>query len=73
MTTQSGFLFYGYKFLSKPKDKNLYPLSFWDNNLYRLSRGVKSVPAVAINEKLVDCCKNSGIDMISLKEAGLGQ
>ena len=35
--------------------------------------GVKSIPAVAINGTLVDCCKNNGIDMESLKAAGLGQ
>ena len=34
--------------------------------------GVKSVPAVAINGKLVDCC-NNGIDIDALKAAGLGQ
>lgn len=35
--------------------------------------GVKSVPAVAINAKLVDCCNNGGIDYEALKRAGLGQ
>jgi protein-disulfide isomerase len=35
--------------------------------------GVKSVPAVAINGKLVDCCKNNEIDIESLKVTGLGQ
>ncbi|GAE35581.1 glutaredoxin [Halalkalibacter akibai] len=35
--------------------------------------GVKAVPAVAINGKLADCCKNNGIDIDSLKVAGLGQ
>jgi hypothetical protein len=35
--------------------------------------GVKAVPAVAINGKLVDCCKNNGIDIDALKAAGLGQ
>lgn len=35
--------------------------------------GVKSVPAVAINGKLVDCCSNRGIDYETLKRAGLGQ
>lgn len=35
--------------------------------------GVKSVPAVAINGKLVDCCKNRDIDYEALKRAGLGQ
>ncbi|MGE6718315.1 thioredoxin family protein [Peribacillus frigoritolerans] len=35
--------------------------------------GVKSVPAIAINGKLVDCCSNNGIDIDALKAAGLGQ
>ncbi len=35
--------------------------------------GIKSVPAVAINGKLVDCCNNRGIDYEALKRAGLGQ
>lgn len=34
--------------------------------------GVRSVPAVAIDGKLIDCCKN-GVDIESLKAAGLGQ
>ncbi len=34
---------------------------------------IKSVPAVAINGKLVDCCKNNGIDIDALKAAGLGK
>ncbi|MBN8202794.1 glutaredoxin (plasmid) [Cytobacillus firmus] len=34
---------------------------------------VKSVPAVAINGKLVDCCNNNGINIDALKAAGLGQ
>jgi glutaredoxin len=35
--------------------------------------GIKSVPAVAINGKLVDCCTNKGVDFEALKRAGLGQ
>jgi hypothetical protein len=35
--------------------------------------GVKSVPAVAINGELIDCCKNNGVNIESLKAAGLGQ
>jgi glutaredoxin len=34
---------------------------------------IRSVPAVAINGKLVDCCINRGIDFEALKNAGLGQ
>lgn len=34
--------------------------------------GVKSVPAVAINGKLADCCTGGGVDAASLKAAGLG-
>ena len=35
--------------------------------------GIKSVPAVAIDRKLVDCCNNRGVDFEALKRAGLGQ
>lgn len=35
--------------------------------------GINSVPAVAIEGKLVDCCSNRGIDIEALKRAGLGQ
>ena len=35
--------------------------------------GVRSVPAVAINDKLVDCCAGRGPDEASLRSAGLGQ
>lgn len=35
--------------------------------------GVKSVPAVAIDGKLVNCCNNRGIDYEVLTKAGLGQ
>jgi glutaredoxin 3 len=33
---------------------------------------IKSLPAVAINGKLADCCSNKGIDMEILKSLGLG-
>lgn len=35
--------------------------------------GINSVPAVAIDGKLVDCCSNRGINIEALKRAGLGQ
>lgn len=35
--------------------------------------GVRSVPAVAINGKLANCCGGRGIDIDVLKAAGLGQ
>jgi glutaredoxin len=35
--------------------------------------GVRSVPAVAINGKLADCCAGRGTDPAILKAAGLGQ
>ncbi len=35
--------------------------------------GVRSVPAVAINGKLADCCAGRGPDPATLKAAGLGQ
>lgn len=34
--------------------------------------GVNSIPAVAIDGKLVSCCTNKGIDFEALKRAGLG-
>jgi len=35
--------------------------------------GVQSVPAVAIDGKLADCCAGRGSDEASLRAAGLGQ
>ena len=35
--------------------------------------GVRSVPAVAVNGKLADCCAGRGIDEAVLKAAGIGQ
>lgn len=35
--------------------------------------GIKSVPAVAIDGKLASCCDNNGVDIETLKQAGLGQ
>ena len=34
--------------------------------------GIRSVPAVAINGKLADCCAGRGVDEATLKRAGLG-
>lgn len=35
--------------------------------------GIQSVPAVAINGKLADCCTGRGINEASLRAAGIGQ
>jgi glutaredoxin 3 len=35
--------------------------------------GIRSVPAVAINGKLADCCAGRGVDENSLRAAGIGQ
>ncbi len=35
--------------------------------------GVRSVPAVAIDGKLADCCAGRGPDEVALKAAGIGQ
>ena len=35
--------------------------------------GVRSVPAVAVNGKLADCCAGRGPDEASLRRAGLGR
>jgi hypothetical protein len=37
------------------------------------SLGVKSVPAIAIDGKLADCCAGRGPDETTLKAAGIGQ
>jgi glutaredoxin 3 len=37
------------------------------------SLGVRSVPAVAIDGRLADCCSSRGPDEAVLKAAGLGQ
>ncbi len=34
--------------------------------------GVRRVPAVAVNGKLLDCCANQGIDEDMLKASGVG-
>lgn len=35
--------------------------------------GIRSVPAVAINGKLADCCAGRGVDENTLRRAGIGQ
>jgi len=35
--------------------------------------GIRSVPAVAIDGKLADCCAGRGVDEATLRAAGLGQ
>lgn len=35
--------------------------------------GIRSVPAVAINGKLADCCTGRGVDENTLRGAGLGR
>ena len=37
------------------------------------SLGVRSVPAVAIDDRLADCCLGRGPDETTLRAAGLGQ
>ena len=37
------------------------------------SLGIRSVPAVAINGKLADCCSERGSDEATLRAAGLGE
>ncbi|MEO2127690.1 MAG: thioredoxin family protein [Christiangramia sp.] len=34
---------------------------------------IKKIPAVAVNGKLLSCCKNEGVSRESLIEAGIGQ
>jgi hypothetical protein len=35
--------------------------------------GIKSVPAVAIDGQLADCCAGRGVDKDTLRQAGIGQ
>ncbi|MCO6414008.1 MAG: thioredoxin family protein [Thiogranum sp.] len=35
--------------------------------------GVRSVPAVAVNGKLAECCAGRGVDENTLRAAGIGQ
>ncbi|HBO69179.1 MAG TPA: hypothetical protein DD658_03150 [Deltaproteobacteria bacterium] len=35
--------------------------------------GVRSLPAVAVDGKLADCCAGRGPDIATLKEAGVGK
>ena len=35
--------------------------------------GIRSVPAIAIDGRLADCCAGRGPDVAALKAAGLGQ
>jgi len=35
--------------------------------------GIRSVPAVAIDGKLADCCAGHGVDETSLRAAGVGR
>jgi hypothetical protein len=34
--------------------------------------GVRSVPAVAVNGKLADCCSGRGVDEATLRREGIG-
>lgn len=35
--------------------------------------GIRSLPAVAVDGKLADCCAGSGVDTDKLRAAGVGQ
>jgi len=35
--------------------------------------GIKALPAIAVDGKLLDCCQNKGISVDELKKAGIGQ
>lgn len=52
--------------LSKPSDTEEYGQKV---QLY----GIKSLPAVAVNGVLLNCCQNSGVSEAELKNAGIGQ
>ncbi len=35
--------------------------------------GIKALPAIAVNGKLLSCCQNKGISVDELKNAGIGK
>ena len=35
--------------------------------------GIKALPAVAVNGKLLSCCQNQGVSETELRNAGIGQ
>lgn len=35
--------------------------------------GIKALPAIAVDGKLLSCCQNKGISVDELKNAGIGQ
>ncbi len=35
--------------------------------------GIKALPAVAVNGKLLSCCQNKGVSEAELRNAGIGQ
>ena len=35
--------------------------------------GIKALPAVAVNGKLLSCCQNKGVSEAELRSAGIGQ
>jgi hypothetical protein len=35
--------------------------------------GIKALPAVAVNGKLLSCCQNNGVSEAELKSSGIGQ
>jgi hypothetical protein len=37
------------------------------------SYGIKALPAVAVNGKLLSCCQNKGVSEAELRNAGIGQ
>jgi len=46
-----------------------------DTNVVERARslGIRSVPAIVIDDKLADCCSGRGVDVQVLRAAGLGQ
>lgn len=52
-------------------DVTVYDLN--DNGMEKAKQyGINSVPAVAVNGKVLDCCKRGGPTRESLKAAGIG-
>lgn len=54
-------------------DVQVLDMNMRDNQKRAADLRVKSVPAVAIDGTLADCCASRGVDIEILRSAGLGQ
>ena len=54
---------------------DVHTVSLQEDDGHRRARevGVETVPAVAVNGTLADCCRGGGVDEAELRAAGVGQ